>query len=127
MGGPPGIPGNPLPAEPNVPGFVELGIAPIPCTTEGKEIGPAGTFPIPPEGSRLFCRLSEDGFCGFAGDGLVCARTKEAETERMTESASRRTRIIETSLSYLLTEREHTKNQPEFVVREAGIEPARHC
>ena len=128
MGGPPGIPGNPLPAEPNVPGFVELGIVPIPCTTEGEDNkGAEGTPPTPPDGSSPFCKLSEDGFEGLAADELLCARAEAAQTERMTGRTSRRTRIIETSLSHLLTEREHTKNQPKSVVREAGIEPARHC
>jgi len=31
------------------------------------------------------------------------------------------------SLSYVLTEREQTEHHQELVVREAGIEPARHC
>jgi hypothetical protein len=127
MGGPPGIPGNPLPAEPKEPGLVELGIVPIPCTTESDDKGAAATLPTPPEGSIPFCRLSEDGFDGLATDELLCARAEGTQTAKMTGRASRRTRIIETSLSYLLTEREHTKNQPRVVVREAGIEPARHC
>lgn len=127
MGGPPGIPGNPLPAEPNEPGLVELGIVPIPCTTEGEDTGAAGTLPTPPEGSSPFWRLSEDGFEGLAADELLCARAEDVHTERMTGRASRRIRIIGTSLSYLLTEREHTKDHQELVVREAGIEPARHC
>lgn len=78
MGGPPGIPGNPLPAEPNEPGFVELGMVPIPCTTDGEERGAAGTPPDPPEGSSPFCKLSEDGFCGFAEEALLCALTEGA-------------------------------------------------
>ncbi len=97
MGGPPGIPGNPLPAEPKVPGFVELGIVPIPCTTEGEDNGVAGT--IPPEGSSPFCRLSEDGFCGFAGDGLVCASPEVIPIVKAIERISRRIRIIDASLS----------------------------
>ena len=99
MGGPPGIPGNPLPAEANEPGLVELGIVPIPCTTEDEETGATGAPPVPPEGSIPFCRLSEAGFEGLAADELLCARTEEAHTERMTGRASRRTRIIEASLS----------------------------
>ena len=96
MGGPPGIPGNPLPAEPNVPGFVELGTVPIPCTTEGEDKGVAGA--IPPDGPRPFCRLSEDGFEGLAADELLCAKAEEAQTEKRTGRANRRTRIIKTSL-----------------------------
>lgn len=99
MGGPPGIPGNPLPAEPNEPGLVELGMVPIPCTTEGEDNGVAGMIPIPPEGSSPFCRLSEDGFCGFAGDGLICASPKGTQTAKAIGRASRRTRIIDASLS----------------------------
>ena len=97
MGGPPGIPGNPLPAEPNEPGFVELGMVPIPCTTEGENKGVAGT--ILPDGSSPFCRLSEEGFCGFAGDGLVWASAKETQTVRAIGRVSRTTRVIESSLS----------------------------
>ena len=70
MGGPPGIPGKPLPAEPNEPGFVELGMVPIPRTTDGEDRGAVGTPPTLPDGSSPFCRLSEDGFCGFAADEL---------------------------------------------------------
>jgi hypothetical protein len=126
MGGPPGIPGNPLPAEPKVPGLLELGIVPIPCTTEGEDKGVAGT--IPPEGSSPFCRLSEDGFCGFAGDGLVCASAKETQTVRATGRVSRTTRVIESSpIRYRLTGCERKMDQPKLMVREAGIEPARHC
>jgi hypothetical protein len=129
MGGPPGIPGNPLPAELNVPGLVELGIVPIPCTSEGEETGAAGTLPVPPAGSSPFCRLSDDGFCGFAGDGLVCASPEEIQIVKAIGRASRRIRIIEASLSCSdsLSVNKQTKNQPELVVREAGIEPARHC
>ena len=71
MGGPPGIPGSPLPAEPNVPDFVELGIAPMPCTVVGWGDNVEDTTPVPPEGSRLLSRLDDDGFWGFAGEGLL--------------------------------------------------------
>lgn len=102
MGGPPGIPGNPLPAEPDEPGFVELGMVPTPCATDGEERGAAGD---PPDGSSPFCRLSEDGFEGLAAGELLCAKTEEPHTERMTGRASRRTQIIEASLSLLCTHR----------------------
>ena len=95
MGGPPGIPGNPLPAEPNEPGFVELGMVPIPCTTDGEDTGVAGTIPIPPDGSRLFCRLSEDGFCGFAEGELLCASAEEIQAVQAIRRVSRRTRAIQ--------------------------------
>lgn len=98
MGGPPGIPGNPLPAEPNEPGFVELGMVPTPCTTDGEERGAAGDPPDPPDGSSPFCRLSEDGFEGLAADELLCAKAEEAQTEKRTGRANRRTRIIKPSL-----------------------------
>lgn len=98
MGGPPGIPGNPLPAEPKEPGLVELGIVPIPCTAEGEETDATGAFPVPPEGSSPFCRLSEDGFEGLAADELLCAKAEEAQTEKRTGRANRRTRIIKPSL-----------------------------
>ncbi len=127
MGGPPGIPGNPLPAEPNVPSLVELGMVPILCTTEGEDKEVEGTTPITPDGSRLFCRLSEDGVCGFAGDGLVCATPEETQTVKAIGRASRRTRIIKAPSLVRTHEREQTKNRQELVVREAGIEPARHC
>ena len=124
MGGPPGIPGNPLPAEPNVPGFVELGMVPIACTTEGEDAGATGTTPIPP---IPFCRLREDGFCGFGEGETFCARTEDVQMERTIGRASRRTRIIEASLSCTWSLSEHAKHPPGLVVREAGIEPARHC
>jgi len=71
MDGPPGIPGNPLPAEPNVPGLLELGMEPTPWTVDVRDESVAGTTLVPPEGSIPFCRLSEEGFCGFADDGTI--------------------------------------------------------
>lgn len=62
MGGPPGIPGNPLPAEPNVPGLLELGMEPTPWTVDGSDDRAAGAPLVPPEGSSPFGRLSEEGF-----------------------------------------------------------------
>lgn len=99
MGGPPGIPGNPRPAEPTVPGFVELGMVPVAGTVDGKAGWAAGAPLIPPEGSRLLSRLDDEGFCGFAEEELFCAKTGGATATARIERTSRRTRITETSLA----------------------------
>lgn len=99
IGGPPGIPGNPRPAEPNVPGLEELGIVPTPCRSEGEETGAADALPAPPAGSSPLCRLDEDGFCGLAGDGPVCASAEETQTVRAVRRVRRTTRDIESFLS----------------------------
>lgn len=62
IGGPPGIPGSPLPAEPNVPDLVELGMIPAACTVDGEDGLAEEDPPVPPEGSRLLRRLDDDGF-----------------------------------------------------------------
>ena len=52
-------------------------MVPVPCTSEGEETGAADTVPVPPAGSSPLCRLDEEGFCGFAGVGLVCAGKRD--------------------------------------------------
>lgn len=65
------MPGKPLPAEPSVPGLLELAIIPAGCMAESGETGAEEGAPEPPDGSRPLCRLSEEGFWGVADDGAV--------------------------------------------------------
>lgn len=98
---------------------------PVPCTSEGEKTGAEDTVPVPPAGSSPLCRLDEEGFCGFAGVGLVCAGAKETQTVEMSR-VSRTTRGIESSLSSAVSRNSRARGTVEHMVREAGIEPARH-
>lgn len=100
-------------------------MVPVPCTSEGEETGAADTVPVPPAGSSPLCRLDEEGFCGFAGVGLVCAGAKETQAVEMSR-LSRTTRCIESSLSGIDLRNSRARGTVAHMVREAGIEPARH-
>ena len=90
IGGPPGIPGNPCPADFNEPGRLELGMELIPGALVTIVPGPPAVgVAAEEEVSTPACGFCKEGLCRFDGVVDVCA--KQGATRRLAVHAATHT------------------------------------
>ena len=94
IGGPPGIPGNPCPADRKDPGRLELDMDEIPWVVAIGDVLPrvVGVIVVA-DVSIPACKLCVEGFWGLAGVGVVCAMV-EATTLPTESKAMARARAM---------------------------------